>query len=387
MALKKLLTIAGFNTTVFLLSFISPALNAQTPKLLVDHGKVWVKNIEPEVLYTFGRYFNAQHDWESVFPVSLQDNANGIVISGTYEIFTDAISFTPRFPFANNVTYKAKFFAEELTENSNEVYLPVMSASVLELEFSIGNASRNSSAVTTVYPTADLLPENILKFHICFSKPMATGYAYDLIRLFDEHGKQIEKPFLILDQELWDEEMKTLTILLDPGRIKRGLRPNLEMKPALQANNKYSLVIEKGWKDIDGNFTTQAFAKHFECGPADRQSPNVAKYRITVPQLESASLVINFEEPMDYILVSESIRVTDLHGNILAGNILPGRNETEIEFVPRSPWSENNYTIQFNPLMEDLAGNNLNRLFDEDLTSAKQQKLPLTSLSFQLSRS
>jgi hypothetical protein len=40
------------------------------------------------------------------------------------------------------------------------------------------------------------------------------------------------------------------------------------------------------------------------------------------------------------------------------------------------------YTIQVNPLLEDLAGNNLNRLFDEDLAAPSTTDRSIQELNF-----
>jgi hypothetical protein len=386
MAVRKSGAIARFAIIAILLSLFSFNVHSQTPRIIVENGKVWVKDIQPEVLYTFSRYFNSQKDWEAVFPVFLKENVNGIVMTGSYEVFRDAVSFTPRFPFAPKVFYQARFFADQLAQNMNEVYLPQMNATTLELDFSIEHPATKAAVVTAVYPSDNVLPENLLKFHICFSKSMSLGEAYLRIKLLDAGGKEIPKPFLIIDQELWDPEMKTLTILFDPGRIKRGLRPNLEMKPALENKHQYSLVIEKGWKDIDGNLSQTTFEKSFKCGPADRTSPDLSLYNVRSPQFENSPLVIELNEPVDYVLSSEALRVKDSKGNMVEGIIVSRRNETVLEFVPKNPWSDTHYTIQFNPLLEDLVGNNLNRLFDEDLSSPRQPNRAPDTLPFQITR-
>ncbi|HEY0652575.1 MAG TPA: hypothetical protein VGD65_05575 [Chryseosolibacter sp.] len=382
MAVKKTLAIAGISAALFLLSLFSINLEAQTPTLSLLEGSVWVKGIDPEVLYTFNRYFNSQEDWESVFPVTVRENPTGIVVSGTYKVFHDAIMFTPRFPFAAKVKYTARFNTRELADNRNEVYLPMMNDSPLELNFSIDGSGTKPATVLAIYPTADVLPENLLKFHICFSESMTLGEAYQRISLEDEKGKEIEKPFLILDQELWDGDMKVFTLLLDPGRIKRGLRPNLEMKPALHEKNRYALVIKKGWKDINGNFTDEEVVKWFSCSAADRESPVVSHFVVATPTSEKGALVINLRESMNYVLLTESVRIFDSRGQRVEGSLVARQNESVLEFVPKHPWFERHYTIQFNPLLEDLAGNNFNRLFDEDKSSPDRQDQLSTKLSF-----
>ena len=57
---------------------------------------------------------------------------------------------------------------------------------------------------------------------------MSTGDAYQHIRLLDETGREVPRAFLQTAHELWDERRQRFTLILDPGRIKRGLRANLE---------------------------------------------------------------------------------------------------------------------------------------------------------------
>ena len=70
-----------------------------------------------------------------------------------------------------------------------------------------------------------MLPENLLKFYVHFSAPMSRGNIYDYIRLLNADGKQVELPFLEIDEELWDDSLTRLTLFIDPGRIKRGVLP------------------------------------------------------------------------------------------------------------------------------------------------------------------
>ena len=51
------------------------------------------------------------------------------------------------------------------------------------------------TVVTQVYPTADRLPENQLKFYLHFSAPMSRGDVYKHIKLLDDKGKPLDLPF------------------------------------------------------------------------------------------------------------------------------------------------------------------------------------------------
>jgi hypothetical protein len=43
--------------------------------------------------------------------------------------------------------------------------------------------------------------------------------------------------------------------------------------------------------------------------------------------------------------------------------------EKQLNFIPNKPWSPGQYNLQVEARLEDLAGNNLNRLFDRDVTN------------------
>src|SRR5205823_5383949 len=100
------------------------------------------------------------------------------------------------------------------------------------------------AAVAQVYPTADELPENLLKFYLHFTGPMRRGEAYDHLRLLDAQGKVVERSFLELGEELWDGSGRRFTLVIDPGRIKRGLKPREDLGPVLEAGKSYTLVID-----------------------------------------------------------------------------------------------------------------------------------------------
>ena len=48
-----------------------------------------------------------------------------------------------------------------------------------------------ATVVEEIYPTADVLPENHLKFYLHFSAPMSRGEAYLRVHLLDEAGKRM----------------------------------------------------------------------------------------------------------------------------------------------------------------------------------------------------
>lgn len=357
-----------------------------TPQLEFADNKVWVKNLDEEVLYTFLRYNSEPSDWKEVFPVATKES-DGITIEGEYEFFNTSVSFTPRFPLVNGVEYSAAFHMDELTNNHNEIYLPKSRSEKLELKFALMPDLVEQPAVQAIYPSSNILPENQLKFHIVFETSMTLGEIYKRVKLVNGRGKEIDKAFLILDQELWDNDMKIVTLLLDPGRIKRGLRPNMEMGAALKRNEQYTLVVEPGWKDVNGNVTKNSFKKVFTCVPADRAMPDHDQWEIITPTVSANPLIIELKENFDFVMLNESFIILDSRGHRVNGRMEIINNESTITFTPDNRWNNEDYTLYINPLLEDLAGNNLNRLFDEDLktkTNYEEQKVIERSFSVQL---
>ena len=172
-----------------------------------------------------------------------------------------------------------------------------------------------ATLVSRVYPSADTLPENLLKFYVHFTGPMSRGNIYDHIRLRDESGRDVELPFLEIDEELWDATTTRLTLIIDPGRIKRGVRPLEEIGPALEAGKSYTLAIGREWRDGAGNQLKDNFQKAFKVAPPDREPPDPARWKVESPRADSRDpLVVVFPEPMDHALSQRLIRVTGDQG-------------------------------------------------------------------------
>ena len=78
---------------------------------------------------------------------------------------------------------------------------------------------------TAMYPSSPVLPANQLKLYIVFSAPMQGGDFWASIHLIDQDGKPAYLPFV--GQEVWNRDNTRLTLIFDPGRIKRGVKRTL----------------------------------------------------------------------------------------------------------------------------------------------------------------
>lgn len=300
---------------------------------------------------------------------------------GAYRIQGKVLRFEPQFPVEPEVSYRAVFQPGQLP---GEVGSDGSSIT------SVFQAPRNSSSDTTVsrvYPSDELLPENLLKFYVHFSAPMSRGRIYDHIHLQTSAGKEIELPFLELDEELWDPTMTRLTLIIDPGRIKRGVRPLEDIGPVLEAGKSYTLVIDRQWQDAARNPLKESFEKIFKVIPADRQPPDANLWKIKPPSPDTREgLAVIFPEPMDHAVAQRVIQVAGESGDLVDGNVVLEDRERRWTFIPKSLWRRGAYQLVIQTSIEDLAGNNIGKPFDVDLFEGTQKRQSTTSvkLAFQV---
>lgn len=268
---------------------------------------------------------------------------------GSYAIEGGGLTFRPRFPLAAGMHYRAVFRVHGNAE--------------VVADFDGPRLDRTpTTKVKHVYPSTTKLPANQLKLYLYFSAPMARGEAWRRIHLLDHDGKEAEVPFLELNQELWDPEYKRLTVLFDPGRIKRGLVPNKEDGPPLVEGHSYTFVIDPDWMDARGVRLAEGFRKQFDVVAADRTPPESKNWRITAPKAGSSNpLIVNFRKPMDYALMTRLVEVPGIEGTVSVD-----KDESVWQFTPSSPWKAGAYRIVVGTALEDLSGNRVGRAFDVD---------------------
>ena len=302
--------------------------------------------------------------WQSILAVYAGEGIDAPPMLGSYVVESGSLVFRPRFPVAPGVLVRAVFRGVETKFESQTT------------------ARQPSTRVQHVYPTSDILPDNQLKFYLSFSAPMSRGEAWQRIRLLDQNGAPVELPFLEVDQELWDRDYRRLTVLFDPGRIKRGLLPLQEEGPAIEDGKRYTLVIDRAWLDANGTPLQQEYRKSFRVGPADRTPPDPAQWRVTAPRAGSSDpLVLDFPKPLDWALAQ---RLIDVPG--VAGTVAIERGETQWRFTPQDTWKAGEYQLVIDTNIEDLAGNRIGKPFDVDVFERVTKRVvqKTVSLSFRV---
>lgn len=313
-------------------------------------------------------------DWQLVFPVSVaggDDLSQRMpTIAGRYRVLEGDVEFQPLFGFDRGVSYQARFEPSVLTRRLRLRGIAGFDFGGEALNLAFGSELERrepSTLVSRVYPSADVLPENLLKFYLHFSRPMTLGSSYRYIHLLRENGSEVQAPFLQLDEELWDPEGQRMTLLIDPGRIKSGLLPRDEIGPSLSEGERFRLVVDAEWKDSEGVSLAAAFEKRFRVAEPDTNQPRMAAWGLSLPAIGSRDpLTVEFEEPLDHALLSRLLWVADGDGVELDGTVTIDRGEMRWQWVPTEAWREGFFSLNVENTLEDLAGNSLGRLFEVD---------------------
>jgi hypothetical protein len=306
--------------------------------------------------------------------LSIPDNQPAML--GTYEVTPNVVRFKPRFPLERGIEYRAVFNSPASSASENRLRL--------EAKFVIPVAGAHpATGVVAIYPSGAALPENLLRFYLQFSAPMSQGKSYDYVRLHDENGSEIERPFLELPQELWSPDGRRLTLLFEPGRVKRGLVPRAEQGPILVAGHTYTLTIDGNWPDADGHPLQETAHRTFRALPPEMSQPNPQKWMIESPPAESRDpLAVRFPRALDHAMLEHVLTVVRFDAtqdrvktpNELAGQVKVSDEETRWCFEPRQPWRAGRYALVVPTTLEDRAGNSIRLPFEVDLNHPRAEK-------------
>lgn len=303
---------------------------------------------------------------------------------GHYTVKGETLRFTPRFALRPGVRYRASFSpagelesetASRSDANETDSRTPIVR------EFVIPDVSdARATTVEKVYPSGSVLPENLLRFYLQFSAPMSRGEAYRHVSLIQQNGKPVDLPFLELGEELWDPSGQRLTLIIDPGRIKRGVKPREDLGPVLEGGKSYTLVIDRQWKDASGHPLEAGFQKKFSAGAPVNVAIEPKSWKVAEPAAGTADPVrVKFPRPLDRALLERNLEIESSDGSVVPGKVKLGENESRWEFHPDSPWPAGEFQLVVDTVLEDLVGNRIGRPFEVDRTETiERQVLPET---------
>ena len=276
---------------------------------------------------------------------------------------TGVLTFTPRFPLLPGRSYRAVYRAGD--QEPLVAHFDVPKVAALE-----------ATTVDAVYPSGATLPENLLKFYLHFSAPMRRGSAYEHVGLFRDDGSRVELPFLEIDQELWDPDQKRLTLLIDPGRIKRGVKPLEDIGPALEAGGTYELRIDSQWIDANGSALRTPFVKRFDVGSFQRRAIDLELWTLEAIRVGTTDpLMVRFDRAMDHALALRLIDVVDDDGRVQPTDKRVLNGETVMEMTPESDWKARAYRLRVATTLEDLTGANVGKPFEVDVVETGRRRI------------
>lgn len=220
-----------------------------------------------------------------------------------------------------------------------------------------------ASAVTLVTPSGPAVPANLLRIELHLDAPLSAPLDMRRVMLLDGDGAVIERAFL--DLPLASADGRAVTLLLDPGRIKTGVGPNLAMGPALRAGKGVRLriddpqlgpVVEKSWQ-VTAPLRSRIDPRDWTVHAVKRGSRQAL--RIAFPSaLDGGAAPLLAPQGPD--------------GRRLAGVARLAAGEREWRFTPARAWRPGNYLLRVHPRLEDPQGNRLCSAFEQPGQSAQQ---------------
>jgi hypothetical protein len=281
--------------------------------------------------------------------ISVRGSDYGVLGSTSFE--QDIVIFTPAVHFERGLTYNIFFGSDSI------------SSFTIPLDTAI-----EPPRVVASYPSCDTVPENLLKIYLSFSQSMMEGRSSLYVRLFDSTtGDTVDGAFLDLQPELWNEDQTVLSLWFDPGRIKQDLIPNKELGAVLAKGHRYRLVVLPGWRSKGGLKVDASYTRDLTTRVRDSAKPDVTQWSVEVTD----QVIIRTNESLDWSLLPACISVHS-EAQEVKGTIAIEDCERRIVFTPNDKLTAGTYHIGIESRLEDLAGNNLNRLFETDITDAGQ---------------
>lgn len=242
--------------------------------------------------------------------------------------------------------------------------------------------------LTHIYPAATELPANVLRFYLEFDRPMPRGDVYKYIGVYTEAGMKDVQPFVELDAELWNEDQTRLTLLIDPGRIKKEVKPRIDLGPVFEAGKKYTLVVSGKWPTLDGTPLGADVRKPITAVDPIGTAIDLKGWKVTPPADPAGPLAVAFGRPLDHPILMRALSVVGPDGKPVAGKGAAADDDRAWKFRPTTPWSAGTYTLRVDMVLEDVCGNRIGTPFEVDLLrpAPKEVKTEHVDLPFTVGR-
>ena len=212
-----------------------------------------------------------------------------------------------------------------------------------------------------ISPQATVLPANTLRFYIHFPRSGEAHFDRDRLWLLNEEEQLVHDPFLVLPHELWSVDGRRLTVLMEPGRIKRGLGADPSHEPALVVGRTYSLVVTA---------LGQTARRTFRVSDPVLEAVDETHWRLVSPAAGSLDpAVVHFDRVMDAALCEDEIGVLTPSGEVVLTRVSLAPDGTAALLIPSHPWRAGEHRLVVSERLEDVCGNRLGEALDHDLSA------------------
>lgn len=278
----------------------------------------------------------------------------------------DSVQFTAALPLVPGETYRVEFQKADGTWSTQRLKY----------------ASPASAAPTVgIAPAPTVLPANALKLYLHFSQPMEQGVFLERITLQRQDGSLVHGAFR--ETELWSPEGRRLTLWLHPGRQKTGVNLNTDEGPVLLENQQHTLRIAASWRSTAGVALGKEAVFKLAAGGVDHTCPDPQRWQITAPKAATRDpLKVTFDEPLDPAMLVSALKVKRGVGEV-AGVVTVAADARSWSFTPTTEWTLGGGALEIDPLLEDLAGNNLLGPFEVD-RDVPPKAAKTTALAFEV---
>ncbi|MGW6770208.1 hypothetical protein ACWGBX_07275 [Streptomyces sp. NPDC055037] len=286
-------------------------------------------------------------------------------MAGRFVADSGDVCFVPRFGFVDGTTYTVTVSGTEVVR----LHRPAV-------------REASTTDVVGIGPTVSVVPRNLLRCYVTFSAPMSDGEAAAHVRLVDGAGEPLPTALLPVEYELWDAAHQRLTVLLDPARIKRGLVGHVTNGYPLRSGETVRLVVDPGFRDARGVPLRRGGERSYQIGDDLRGRVDPESWQLTVVAAGGREpLVVDVGRPLDHALVRRCLRIVGPDGDRVDGRSRTGDGELSWHFTPTDDWQPGSHRLVVDPVLEDIAGNSVLRVFDRDLAEP-DGGTPTTELLF-----
>jgi len=219
------------------------------------------------------------------------------------------------------------------------------------------------AAPVEIHPAGPVVPVNLLRFELRFDRPQRLPFDVERLKLLD--GQGIEIQHALLDVALPDADGRRITVLLDPGRVKTGVGPNLEAGRALKEGATVSLLVAGSDADpspVQKTWRVTAAVSH----PLQPQL-----WQLGAPRQGSRdALTVDLRTPIGSA-GERLIVVVNGRGHRVEGSVTLDDGDATWRFKPARPWATGRHRLVTHPGLEDPAGNRRCAAFEAPIRSVE----------------